>query len=587
MWNSEDEDQEAGERVSLHQNDNHERPRSPWFLLPVASCVASLGGILFGYDIGIISGAMLLLKTEFQLSCQQQELIVTSLLIGGLIASIVGGQLLDRYGRKITIIINAGLFFAGALVLTFSKSFPVFIIGRVVVGFAVSLSAIGDCVYISEIAPANKRGLLVSLNELGITIGLLFAYLVNFLLINVSQGWKYMFGISAIPAVLQALGMLFLPASPRWLITMGKEARAKTLIASLWPEKDSNKEMSRLKATLSSEKSYSFTDLFRKKENLRMRMFVGCGIVLFQQLTGQPTVLYYAPVLFKTLGFNKNASATLATVGLGVVKVVFTFLTLCTVDKLGRRTFLLLGAIIMTISVVILAAVTEPLNKIEKGPQCGDMAGTQKLHFHLLHPKVCTNTTQINSTSNLNIDIKNKNIFSTSVAMKNENCSATENDETIKTQVPGAVKYTCFIALMLFVIGYAVGYGPMSWLLLTEIFPTGIKGRAVAAASIVNWGTNIVVSMTFLEVIGSIGPFWTFLTYALIGVVAIFFICHFVPETKGKSLELVSAELNQGTFHCTVIRCCAEGHVLLVEDDEQDILLRGDDWITNDVEDAL
>lgn len=126
----------------------------------------------------------------------------------------------------------------------------------------------------------------------------------------------------------------------------------------------------------------------------------------------------------------------------------------------GRRTFLLLGAIIMTISVVILAAVTEPLNKIEKGPQCGDMAGTQKLHFHLLHPKVCTNTTQINSTSNLNIDIKNKNIFSTSVAMKNENCSATENDETIKTQVPGAVKYTCFIALMLFVIGYAVGYGP-------------------------------------------------------------------------------------------------------------------------------
>ena len=255
------------------------------------------------------------------------------LVAGALCSSLCGGFILDQYGRKPTIIFNAFMFIAGAVVLTAAQSFSVFIIGRFIVGFSVSLSAVSDCIYISEIASSSRRGMLVSMNEMGITLGILLAYLTNYLLVGTPHGWRYMFAISGFPALLQVVGMIFLPESPRWLVSKSREMRAMDVVNAIWPQCDAVQEVEHLKNSVSLESSYRVRDLFGKKENLRVRMLIGCGLVFFLQMSGQPTVLYYAPVLLKNLGYNSDDSATLATVGLGVVKVVFTFISLCSVDR--------------------------------------------------------------------------------------------------------------------------------------------------------------------------------------------------------------------------------------------------------------
>eukprot|EP00112_Aurelia_sp_Birch-Aquarium-sp1_P016629 Seg3788.2 transcript_id=Seg3788.2/GoldUCD/mRNA.D3Y31 product="Solute carrier family 2 facilitated glucose transporter member 12" protein_id=Seg3788.2/GoldUCD/D3Y31 len=555
-------------------------------LLRLASFVAALGGILFGYDIGIISGALLQLRIHFQLSCSQQEMVVTSLIIGGLLASIVGGHLVDQFGRRKAIIVNSLFFIAGAIA------------GRLILGFAVSLSAIGECIYISEIAPPARRGLLVSLNELGITIGILLAYLVNYLLIKIDQSWRIMFGLSSLPALLQGLAMAFLPSSPRWLVLKKREAEASRVILALWPHCNPGYQVQKIKNSLRKEKDYSVTDLVGKKENMRMRMVIGCGIVFFQQITGQPTVLYYAPAVFQSLGFKSGPSATLATVGLGIVKVIFTSLALLNVDRLGRRLLLLAGVITMTAAVATLSAITQPVHHIKSKHPCDKnfigaghtyisdpgydlishchdpntfLNNTQwkdnssivhlynrnngsvlhwksdnnrlVLHFKnnnngsILHSNSDNSGLNLHSNNNNNrsflhwnnrnnrsifySSIDNSSLFSSQQAKdsrqnlsdstNSQNCTRKHRHIKAKnvTKYSDSVKYICLIALMTFVAGYAIGYGPMSWLVLTEIFPVGIKGRAVAIATIFNWGTNILISMTFLEIIGKM----MFLTY--------------------------------------------------------------------------
>ncbi|XP_065670487.1 solute carrier family 2, facilitated glucose transporter member 10 isoform X4 [Hydra vulgaris] len=518
-------------------------------LILLASFIASLGGILFGYDIGIISGAMLQLRVEFNLSCLQQEMVVSSLLLGGLIGSLTGGFLLDRFGRKIVIIMNAFFYIIGGLTLTFSGSYSILLIGRFIVGFAVALSAVSDCVYISEIAPMKRRGSLVSLNEFGITIGILLAYLTSFLLITKKDGWRYMFGISCLPAALQAFVMFFLPESPRWLLINGQEKKAQIVITKLWPNCNLANELNNLNKSLECEQNYKFMDLFSSKENLCMRMIIGCGVIFFQQLSGQPTIIYYAPSLFQSLGFSSHVSSSLVTVGLGIVKVVFTFVSLCFIDKLGRRKLLLLGAIIMTLSVITLSVVTEPFQNVKIQKSCGnDQVLTIK--------KTCFNKS-INFHQNFSSLVNQSKLDDSKRILIQDylNCKNTN----FVSNYPVAIRYTCLFALMLFVIGYAVGYGPVTWLLLTEIFPTGIKGRAAAVATSLNWGTNIILSMAFLDMIDKLGPFYIFLMYALIGVVSIIFIYHIVPETKFKSLESISFELSKSFINCS------ERKMLLVE----------------------
>ncbi|XP_034643732.1 solute carrier family 2, facilitated glucose transporter member 10 isoform X2 [Trachemys scripta elegans] len=326
-------------------------------LLPAT--VSLLGGLMFGYELGIISGALLQLQMDFHLSCFEQEILVSSLLIGALLASLVGGILIDRHGRRRAILVSNLILLCGSLILTLAGSLIWLVFGRMTVGFAISVSSMACCIYVSEMVAAHQRGLLVSLYEAGITVGILLSYALNYIFSDMTEGWRYMFGLALAPTVIQFLSILLLPTKP--------------VVLNLW-DCDSHKGLIQLqnhedgeeaKPEPCKEKHYSFLDLFRSRDNMKSRTLVGLGLVLFQQFTGQPNVLCYASKIFRSVGFQNDSSAVLASVGLGVMKVIATLVAMVFADKAGRRVLLIAGCVVMSVSVTAigLTSWTVPLDK--------------------------------------------------------------------------------------------------------------------------------------------------------------------------------------------------------------------------------
>ncbi|XP_043844086.1 solute carrier family 2, facilitated glucose transporter member 10 isoform X2 [Dromiciops gliroides] len=316
---------------------------SPVLLL--CASVSLLGGLTFGYELAIISGALLQLQLDFGLSCFEQEILVGTLLLGALLASLVGGFFIDRYGRKKAILFSNAMLLAGSLSLSLADSLSWLTIGRGTAGFAISLSSMACCIYVSEVVGPRHRGVLVSLYEVGITVGILFSYALNYVLADTVQGWRHMFGWAAAPALMQSLSLMFLPPSVVPQCKSESETH-KGLIPLRGLE-----EAEEATACPNRKKQYSFFSLFRAKANMRGRTVVGLGLVLFQQLTGQPNVLCYASTIFHSVGFQGGSSATLASVGLGGVKVAATLVAVGLVDRAGRRVLLMAGCTIMAISV--------------------------------------------------------------------------------------------------------------------------------------------------------------------------------------------------------------------------------------------
>ncbi|XP_076088552.1 solute carrier family 2, facilitated glucose transporter member 10-like isoform X1 [Mytilus galloprovincialis] len=529
---------------------DHRKSRSPCGSLYVlaASVMASLGGILFGYDIGIISGAILQLKEKFCLSCFDQELVVSSMLFGALLGSCFGGMIIDWFGRRFTIIVNAGIFTIGAVIAAGAPVFYVVVIGRVVLGFAVSVSAIAECIYISEIAPAKRRGLLVSLNELGITCGLLIAYLVNYACIDIENGWRYMFVISVIPAVIQGIGMIFLPPSPRFLMLHKQESKAEAVLLKLRGGCNVEKEIDNIRTAVYHEKNTHCCDIFSKSNNMRGRLFIGAGLVFFQQFTGQPNVLYYASTILQAVGFHTDSAATLATVGLGGVKVLMTIVALLCVDRWGRRKFLLVGATLMGISLLVLGLVTHYDSGESITNPCQDDMFCQSFN---------SSSVLLNSSLEIQTHVREVTVISNFTA-----------NTTVYPILPfklhgdDAGRVMAFTALLTFVAAYGFSFGPISWLVLSEIFPSAIRGRAIALTTTLNWGTNLVISAVFLDMINGFGVSGTFFFFSSVCVVSVIFIFTTIPETKGKSLEQISEEMNKRSIisgmkaHCfRCLRC--------------------------------
>ncbi|XP_026360625.2 solute carrier family 2, facilitated glucose transporter member 12 isoform X3 [Ursus arctos] len=330
----------------------------------LSSVTAAVSGLLVGYELGLISGALLQIRTLLALTCHEQEMVVSSLLIGALLASLTGGVLIDRYGRRSAIMLSSCLLGLGSLILILSLSYAVLIVGRIAIGVSISLSSIATCVYIAEIAPQHRRGLLVSLNELMIVIGILFAYISNYAFANVSQGWKYMFGLVIPLGVLQAIAMYFLPPSPRFLVMKGHEEAASKVLRRLRAISDTTEELTGIKSSLKDEYQYSFGDLFRSKDNMRTRVMIGLTLVFFVQVTGQPNILFYASTVLKSVGFQSNEAASLASTGVGVVKVISTIPATLLVDHVGSKTFLCVGSSVMAASLVTMgiANLNIPMN---------------------------------------------------------------------------------------------------------------------------------------------------------------------------------------------------------------------------------
>ncbi|KAM3921278.1 solute carrier family 2, facilitated glucose transporter member 10 [Leptodactylus fuscus] len=520
----------------------------PAVTLLLSALVSLLGGLIFGYELGIISGALLWLKNDFLLTCFQQEILVSAVLVGALAASLVGGFLIDHFGRRTSILASNVVVLSGSIILIFSGSFSRLVIGRITIGFAISISSMACCIYVSEIVQPHQRGRLVSLYEMGITIGILLSYGMNYFL----SSWKYMFGLAISPALLQFTSILFLPSKPSMVNQSDQESRNGLIQLHDFKEAEGMKMSS-------SKKAYSFLDLFGTKDNMRTRTLIGLGLVLFQQLTGQPNVLYYASTIFRSVGFQSNSSAMLASVGLGIVKVLSTLVAMSCADKVGRRVLLLTGCIMLTVSISGMGCASFMI-QLDPHESCKSPAQdntssyvsnstkrlesiddvTMSLHTQLSDPM---KTAQVFNTGIMNSYTTGLTMPSTG-SEKHMNSfirAGTLHNNTV-------LNWITLFSLMTFVSAFSIGFGPMTWLILSEIYPSEIRGRAFAFCNSLNWATNLLITLSFLDVIKSIGLSWTFLLYGLIGVTAIIFIYIFIPETKGRSLQEINELFSEKRF---------------------------------------
>jgi sugar porter (SP) family MFS transporter len=435
------------------------------FVVGLAS-IAAIGGFLFGYDTGVISGALLLIKADLGASTFEQSAIVGSLLLGAMAGAILSGYLAGAIGRRPTKIISGCVFTVGAIWSALSPTVWVLIVARFVLGISVGTASFVSPMYIGELAPKKIRGGLVSFNQLMITSGILVAYIVDFALKDVSNNWRWMLGLGAIPGIALAVGMFLMPESPRWLVEHDREDDARDVLNRAREEGEVDDEIEEIRDV--SQESARVRDLLGK--SIRPMLLVGLGLAIFQQLVGINTVIYFAPTIFQLAGVS-TSKAIGQTVFIGVTNVVFTIVAVLLLDKLGRRVFLLIGTAGLTVALVGLG-----------------------LFFQV-------------------------------------------------PSIKSGASWLALASLILYIASFAVGLGPVFWLMIAEIFPLKIRSAAMSVCTVANWGFNFLVAFTFLQLISTAGKGGTFFVYAGLGVLALIFFAWKVPETKGRSLEEIESEL--------------------------------------------
>ncbi|KAM7367997.1 hypothetical protein PAMP_014253 [Pampus punctatissimus] len=511
-------------------------------LVVVGAVAASLSGLMLGYEMGLTSGVLLQLRGRLSLSCWEQELLVSSHLLGALLMCLAGGPILDHYGRRWSLFLSATLVVGGTVVLMAITSLVAFTLGRVIIGMGTALSGTGACLYIAEISPKERRGLLVTLYELMLVVGVMLGFSCSYAFAALPHGWMYTFGLVIPPALLQIIALVFLPPSPRFLVAQGKVEQARTVLARMRGgiTEDMEVELRNIQSGLKEESEHSFLELFSTKANLRSRLLTGVALVFLQQATGQPNILSYASPLLRSVGFNSDAAATLASTGFGVVKVVGTIPALVLVDRVGPKSFLCAGAVAMGMSLAVLGTLT-----LQSHTQLTSLCKSQTILNHT-HMQWDSNSTAI--------DFDNSDKFSPGLPSQwnsEEAQKTNQEDDGIvgsergrtHVEVSSSLKWASLISLLVYVAAFSISLGPMVYVVLSEIFPTGVKGRAVSVVSSVNWATNLLISMTFLTITEKIGVPNVMFLYAAMSFVLLVFVILCVPETKGRTLEEISKEL--------------------------------------------
>ena len=308
--------------------------------LYIVAIIASLGGLLSGYDTGVISGALLFINETWVLPDTLQGFLVSSVLIGAVVGAATNGVLADIFGRKRIIMATALIFILGSIMCAFAPNVYILIISRVFVGFAVGIVNFVVPLYLSEISPKNMRGTLVSLYQWAITSGILFSYFINAVFAQAVYNWRWMLFAGVLPGVILLVGMCFMSDTPRWLISKNREDEAISVFKKIEPDIDAENEIQDSKTTLNTEGQ---DKKFRFKKWMLMPFIVGIGIMFAQICTGINTIIYYAPTIFKTAGFDSNLTAIYATTGIGIVNFVMTIVAVFFTDRLGRKPLLYFG----------------------------------------------------------------------------------------------------------------------------------------------------------------------------------------------------------------------------------------------------
>lgn len=432
--------------------------------------VAALGGLLFGYDTAVIAGAIGFLQAHFDLDPAMKGWAASSALLGCVLGVSFAGILSDRAGRKKTLLFSACLFLVSAVGTALAGSFAHFVLARILGGVGIGIASMASPMYIAEITPARIRGRMVSANQLAIISGMLVIYFVNYFVArhgdeawNAATGWRWMFASGAIPSVLFLALLLWVPESPRWLVEQGLKERARGILSRIGGKSFADTELSSIEEIVLREKHMPPGLL---APGVKPVLLIGVALAVLQQVTGINVFLYYAPEIFKRLGSGVNA-ALLQTIIVGAVNMLFTVIAIQTVDAVGRKPLMIVGASGMGVS-----------------------------------------------------------LFAMGLAAQLQ-----------------AVSFWVLAIILSYMACFALSVGPVTWVILSEIFPTRVRGRALSVATFALWTSNFFVSQTFPMMdeqpwlASKFNHGFPFYVYALFCVVLVWLVWKKIPETKGRSLE--------------------------------------------------
>ncbi|WP_114521724.1 sugar porter family MFS transporter [Altererythrobacter sp. ZODW24] len=451
--------------------------------------VATIGGLLFGYDSGAVNGTQPGLTKAFGLSGAGLGFTVGSLLIGCFIGAFFAGTLADSMGRRNVMRLAAVLFLGGALVQGFATDHTIFVIARIVGGMAVGAASVLSPAYISEVAPASMRGRLISANQIMIITGLTAAFLVNYAFQQAAgndstaqfaaglEAWRWMYLAQAVPAAVFLIALMFIPESPRFLVAKGRFAEAGQVLGRLFGEENAEAKVEEIRASFAADHRPQLRDILapsgtRSFLGIRPIVWVGIMLAVFQQLVGINVIFYYGATLWQLAGFTEN-DALLINIGSGVVSIAACLVTISVIDKIGRKPLLLFGSAGMALTLFIMVFAFSQ--------------GT------------------IDAEGNL--------------SLSNE------------------MGMVAVIAANLYVIFFNMSWGPVMWTMLGEMFPNQIRGSALAVAGFFQWFANYVIAQTFPLMASGLGLAVSYSFYAVCAVISFFLVQRFVTETKGKELE--------------------------------------------------
>ncbi|MED6107911.1 Fibroblast growth factor 3 [Stylosanthes scabra] len=528
---------------------------------------AGIGGFLFGYDTGVISGALLYIRDDFkqvERETWMQEAIVSMAIAGAILGAAVGGWINDRFGRKLAILYADALFLCGSIVMAAAPNAQVVIVGRVFVGFGVGMASMTAPLYISEAAPTKVRGALVSLNSFLITGGQFLSYVINLAFTRVKGTWRWMLGVAAVPAGLQFLLMLTLPESPRWLYRKGKEEKGREILSKIYAAEEVEGEIQVLRQSIEVEMrevelSGKITlPKMLKIKAVRRGLYAGMGIQIFQQFVGINTVMYYSPTIVQLAGFASNQTALLLSLITAAVNAFGSILSIYLIDKMGRKKLAITSLVGVACALALLTAVfhtteitSPPVSVIQTSKfnnTCPDFEAITS-NANVLsgwHCMKCLKAKPACGFCAAEDKLKPGACLKLDDSTKNE-CASRHRDWYTKG-CPSKTGWLAIVGLALYIFFFSPGMGTVPWVINSEIYPLRYRGVCGGMASTAVWVSNLIVSQSFLSVTVAIGTAWTFLIFGIISVIAILFILIFVPETKGIPMEEVENVLDDRTI---------------------------------------
>ena len=501
--------------------------------------VVSLGGFLFGFDAGIISGVMSYAGPEFNLNDIQSGWVVSSPSFAAMIAMIFSGRLSDIVGRKKILVVVAFLYAISALLSAYAISYEMLYIARMIGGLAFGAALVLAPTYIAEISTAENRGKLVSIQQLNIVLGFFAAFLSNYYFNKYNTSgdsfftdenvWRWMLGVELIPAVLYFIFLFFIPKSPRWLFTKNRNEEAKKVLVSVYGEVKATEEvntiLSSLEGTvLKAVEKVKLKDLF--KPALRFVLIVGLVVGVLQQITGINAVYFYATSIFKQTGIGTDA-AFASGVLLSSITVVFTFVAMYLIDRMGRRPLLLVGTAGIAISLLLCAY------------------GFKQATYQLTSESI----TELKFEGANKLSIYVDKVYNNDVDFKNDMKSAlgnqvySKNDGAILETATNINATLVLIGVLGFIACFAFSLGPVMWVLLSELFPNKYRGFAIGVIAFVNSFISWIVQLLFPWELSNLGNALTFFIFGAIACIGFFVMIKILPETKGKSLEQIEREL--------------------------------------------